>query len=58
MLDYFPKITRQSPTIFFNVVIKRVEASATNYKCWGDSATQVASIDVEAPAGYDKLMIY
>lgn len=43
---------RQSKRVplYFNVVIKRVEASGKNFKCWGEG-TKVAAIDIEAPLG-------
>jgi len=38
--------------IWFNVVIKRIVAVGTNYKCWGEAGRIMASIDIEAPLGF------
>lgn len=41
--------------LYFNVVIKRIEAVGNNFNCWGQGAI-TAAIDLEAPAGWgDKL---
>lgn len=38
--------------LYFNAVIKRIEAQGKHYTCWGEPGTITASIDLEAPAGW------